>query len=193
MDFILPKIIRFPLQRLTLVRQNSNLCRKAGNLASPWKRLIGQLRWVSFYKFETYTKIRDIICLFMLIWKMFPDKHGSGISRLHSNATQECIIEENSTFLNNGRLSLLDQEVHSSQTACVLNLSASSRQRQQQQTEGNSLMLWHIPVSRASQEKVRLQWWEWQDEDQHTHMHACNWKLCLETQRNGVLIQHAWC
>lgn len=131
-DFISLKIIRFPLQRLTLVCQNSNLCRKAGNLASPWKRLIGQSRWVSFYKFETYIKIRDIICLFMLIWKMFPDKHGSGISKLHPNASQECIIEENSTFLNNGRLSLLDQEVHSSQTACVLNLSASSRQRQQQ-------------------------------------------------------------
>lgn len=58
----------------------------------------------------------------MLIWKMFPDKHGSGISRLHPNATQECIIEENSTSLNNGRLSLLDQEVHSSQTACVAKL-----------------------------------------------------------------------
>lgn len=28
---------------------------------------------------------------------------------------------------------------------------------------------------------------------QNIHTHASSWKLCLETQRNEMLIKHAWC
>lgn len=43
-----------------------------------------------------------------------PDYHGSGAGASHPSEAQECVIEQNDTFLNNGRLSLPGEEVHSS-------------------------------------------------------------------------------
>lgn len=52
-----------------------------------------------------------------------PTLSQSGMSSLHLDASQECTVEANSVFLNNGRLSLLDQEVRSSRHGCVLYLT----------------------------------------------------------------------
>lgn len=50
-------------------------------------------------------QIRGVICTHY---------HGSGASVFHPSEAQECVIEENDTFLNNGRLSLPGEEVRSS-------------------------------------------------------------------------------
>lgn len=59
-------------------------------------------------------EIRRVIC---------PDDGGSGASASHPSEAQECVIKENYTFLNNGRLSLPGDEVHSRSPACWLILS----------------------------------------------------------------------
>lgn len=85
------------------------------------------------------SRVSELICQ---ICTNYP---GSGIMRFHLNPTQECIIEENGTFLNNGKLSLLDQEVHSGQRAKLIpEWQAGGGQeggQQQQRGEGNNKML----------------------------------------------------